>query len=194
MPFQALAMVGHTVHAVCPDKKAGETVRTAVNYPDGAQFYCEVRGHDFTLNATFDGVACSDYDALLVPGGRFAEHVRAYPQVIEAVQHFARSTSPWLYSVMVCRFSSAPISAKAASSRASPPSAVTSSTRAPNSSIRGSTGRRRRELGDRRIMTRASGLAGQIPGTAGNQDYALKCGTHPEGSEVSRTVGIAPEK
>jgi protease I len=94
VPFQALAMVGHTVHAVCPDKKKGEMVRTAVNYLDGAQFYCEVRGHDFALNATFADIKASDYDALLIPGGRFAEYVRYYPQVIETVQHFARENKP----------------------------------------------------------------------------------------------------
>lgn len=94
VPFQALAMVGHTVHAVCPDKKEGETVRTAVNYMDGAQFYCESRGHDFAVNATFDDINAADYDALLIPGGRFAEYIRKYPQVIEVVQHFARENKP----------------------------------------------------------------------------------------------------
>ena len=94
VPFQALAMVGHMVHAVCPDKKAGETVRTAVNYPDGAQTYCEVRGHDFILNTTFADVVVADYDALLIPGGRFAEYIRGYPQVIEVVQHFSQENKP----------------------------------------------------------------------------------------------------
>jgi len=36
VPFQ-LQMVGHTVHAVCPDKKDGETVRTAVHDFEGDQ-------------------------------------------------------------------------------------------------------------------------------------------------------------
>ncbi|MHC4179820.1 MAG: DJ-1/PfpI family protein [Planctomycetota bacterium] len=94
VPFQALAMVGHTVHAVCPDKKEGETVRTAVNYMDGAQFYREDRGHDFALNATFADIAAADYDALLIPGGRMAEYIRMFPQMIETVQHFARENKP----------------------------------------------------------------------------------------------------
>ena len=29
VPFQMLLMLGHEVHAVCPDKKAGDTVATA---------------------------------------------------------------------------------------------------------------------------------------------------------------------
>ena len=31
VPFQALLMVGHTVHAVCPGKKSGEVIRTAIH-------------------------------------------------------------------------------------------------------------------------------------------------------------------
>src|SRR5579885_3169887 len=70
VPFQALLMVGHTVHAVCPDKKAGETVRTAIHDFEGDQTYSEKRGHNFSLNATFDEVRAEDYDALVIPGGR----------------------------------------------------------------------------------------------------------------------------
>src|SRR5207237_6455195 len=74
VPFQALQMVGHTVHAVCPDKRAGETVRTAVHDFDGAQTYSEKPGHNFTLNATFAEIRPEDYDALVVPGGRAPEY------------------------------------------------------------------------------------------------------------------------
>src|SRR6185295_1919521 len=70
VPFQALLMVGHTVHAVCPGKKAGEFVRTAVHDFEGDQTYSEKRGHNFTLNATFDDVREQTYDALVIPGGR----------------------------------------------------------------------------------------------------------------------------
>ena len=56
VPFQALQMVGHTVHAVCPDKKVGEKIRTAIHDFEGDQTYSEKRGHDFTLNAAFSTV------------------------------------------------------------------------------------------------------------------------------------------
>ena len=60
VPFQALLAVGHTVHAVCPDKKAGDTIKTAIHDFEGAQTYSEKPGHNFTLNATFaDVVAAS---------------------------------------------------------------------------------------------------------------------------------------
>ncbi|AFY75787.1 MAG: DJ-1/PfpI family protein [Hydrococcus sp. C42_A2020_068] len=94
VPFQALQMVGHTVHAICPGKKAGEKVRTAVHDFEGDQTYSEKPGHYFTLNATFDEVRAEDYDALVIPGGRAPEYIRLNATVIEMVQHFARANKP----------------------------------------------------------------------------------------------------
>jgi protease I len=94
VPFQALQMVGHTVHAVCPDKKAGATVRTAIHDFEGDQTYSEKRGHNFALNASFDEVKPQDYDALLIPGGRAPEYLRLNPKVIELVRHFSDAGKP----------------------------------------------------------------------------------------------------
>lgn len=94
VPFQALQMVGHTVHAVCPDKKAGDYVLTAVHDFDGAQTYSEKPGHRFVLNASFAEVKAEDYDALLIPGGRAPEYLRMNKQVLTMVQHFSRADKP----------------------------------------------------------------------------------------------------
>jgi protease I len=94
VPFQALLMVGHTVHAVCPKKKAGESVRTAIHDFEGDQTYSEKRGHNFTLNATFDDVREADYDALVIPGGRAPEYLRLDARVLEMVRHFASTDKP----------------------------------------------------------------------------------------------------
>jgi protease I len=94
VPFQALLMVGHTVHAVCPGKKAGEFVRTAIHDFEGDQTYSEKRGHNFTLNATFSEVNPADYDALVIPGGRAPEYIRLDQGVLSAVRHFAESGKP----------------------------------------------------------------------------------------------------
>lgn len=94
VPLQALAMVGHTVHAVCPGKKAGETVRTAVHDFDGAQTYSERPGHLFTLNATFGEIRAEDYDALVIPGGRAPEYVRLEAAALDLVRHFAAADKP----------------------------------------------------------------------------------------------------
>lgn len=94
VPFQALLMVGHKVHAVCPNKKSGEQVRTAIHDFEGDQTYSEKRGHNFSLNATFDDVDASDYDALLIPGGRAPEYLRLNSKVIQMVRHFADAKKP----------------------------------------------------------------------------------------------------
>lgn len=94
VPFQALLMVGHTVHAACPGKKAGDQVRTAIHDFEGDQTYSEKPGHNFTLNASFDELDPGTYDALVIPGGRAPEYLRLNPKVIAAVQHFAKANKP----------------------------------------------------------------------------------------------------
>ncbi|MEJ5348699.1 MAG: DJ-1/PfpI family protein [Desulfosoma sp.] len=94
VPFQMLLMVGHTVHAVCPGKKAGEKVRTAVHDFEGDQTYSEKPGHNFTLNATFDEIKPEAYDGLVIPGGRAPEYIRLNPKVLDIVRHFAQTGKP----------------------------------------------------------------------------------------------------
>lgn len=94
VPFQALLMVGYQVHAVCPDKAAGEKVRTAVHDFEGDQTYSEKPGHNFQLNATFAEVQPEEYDALVIPGGRAPEYIRLNPRVLEIVRHFAAADKP----------------------------------------------------------------------------------------------------
>lgn len=94
VPFQALLAVGHQVHAVCPDKKAGEQIKTAIHDFEGAQTYSEKPGHHFTLNASFAEVRPQDYDALVLPGGRGPEYLRTYPTVVAAVRHFFEADKP----------------------------------------------------------------------------------------------------
>jgi protease I len=94
VPFQALQMVGHTVDAVCPGKQAGEKIRTAIHDFEGDQTYSEKRGHDFALNASFDTVKASDYDALVIAGGRAPEYLRLDRRVIDAVRHFHDARKP----------------------------------------------------------------------------------------------------
>ena len=94
VPFQALQMVGHEVDAVCPDKAAEETIKTAIHDFRGDQTYMESRGHDFVLDATMANVNPSDYDALVVPGGRAPEYLRTYDEVLDAVQHFFNKDKP----------------------------------------------------------------------------------------------------
>jgi protease I len=94
VPFQALQMVGHTVHAVCPNKKSGDHVRTAIHDFEGDQTYSEKPGHNFALNATFDDIKPEDYDALVIPGGRAPEYLRLNPRVLDIIRYFDSSDKP----------------------------------------------------------------------------------------------------
>lgn len=94
VPFQAMQMVGHAVHAVCPGKKAGDTIKTAIHDFEGDQTYTEKPGHLFTLNATFDDVNVANYDALMIAGGRAPEYLRMTPKVLEVIREFDKAKKP----------------------------------------------------------------------------------------------------
>lgn len=94
VPFQALLAVGHEVHAVCPDKKAGDYVATAIHDFEGHQTYTEKPGHRFTLTHDFDKVEPGTYDALVIPGGRAPEYLRMNEKLLGIVRHFAQDNKP----------------------------------------------------------------------------------------------------
>ncbi|WP_339730063.1 DJ-1/PfpI family protein [uncultured Gimesia sp.] len=94
VPFQALQMVGYQIDVVCPDKKAGDIIRTSIHDFEGDQTYSEKRGHNFTLNATFADVNSDDYTGLLIPGGRAPEYIRLNERVLEIARQFSEADKP----------------------------------------------------------------------------------------------------
>ncbi|MCF4102449.1 DJ-1/PfpI family protein [Gillisia sp. M10.2A] len=94
VPFQMLEMIGHRVHAVCPDKKKGDKIKTAIHDFEGDQTYSEKPGHLFQLNYTFDEVNEKEYDGLFLVGGRAPEYLRLNKRVIELTQHFFKENKP----------------------------------------------------------------------------------------------------
>jgi protease I len=94
VPFQALAAVGYTVEAACPDKAAGDKVRTAIHDFEGDQTYSEKPGHNFELNKTFSEINEAEYDGLVIPGGRAPEYIRLNPRVLEITRHFFEANKP----------------------------------------------------------------------------------------------------
>ncbi len=94
VPFQTLLAVGYAVDAVCPNKAAGEQIRTAVHDFEGDQTYTEKLGHNFALNASFSEIDPNDYAGLVIPGGRAPEYLRLNPSVLEIVRHFANEKKP----------------------------------------------------------------------------------------------------
>ena len=175
VPFQALLMVGHVVHAVCPNKRAGDSVRTAIHDFEGDQTYSEKRGHNFTLNATFDDVRPENYDGLVIPGGRAPEYIRLNARVLEIVRHFAS-----------CRQADrSHLSRRAIAGRrrcaAGQDLQLLSSRRTGRDTrgrhIRGccdGPSAHLRKTGDRARVARASGLARAVPESAGDAHRAVK--------------------
>jgi protease I len=94
VPFQALTALGHNVHAVCPGKKAGEKIKTAIHDFEGDQTYTEKPGHNFVLNASFAEVKTEAYDALMIAGGRAPEYLRLDNRLIAIVRSFAAEKKP----------------------------------------------------------------------------------------------------
>lgn len=94
VPYQMLTMVGHQVDTVCPDKKKGESVRTAVHDFEGDQTYSEKPGHNFAITADFHTVSSTNYDGLVIPGGRAPEYIRLNERVLQIVQEFSRDNKP----------------------------------------------------------------------------------------------------
>lgn len=94
VPYQTLLAVGHNVHAVCPDKKSGDFVATAIHDFEGQQTYTEKPGHRFTITHDFDKIEAGNYDGLVIPGGRAPEYLRLNPKVIDLVRHFAQAKKP----------------------------------------------------------------------------------------------------
>lgn len=94
VPFQFLTGLGYTVHAVCPNKKNGDHIATAIHDFEGDQTYSEKRGHNFAINYDFDAVNTEDYVGLVIPGGRAPEYLRMNERVIEIVREFDRVKKP----------------------------------------------------------------------------------------------------
>lgn len=94
VPFQMLQMVGYEVHAVCPDKKKGDVIRTAIHDFEGDQTYSEKRGHNFVLTYSFADVNLEDYEGLVIAGGRAPEYLRLKQEVLKMVRYFAENNKP----------------------------------------------------------------------------------------------------
>lgn len=94
VPFQFLTGLGYTMHAVCPNKKNGDHIATAIHDFEGEQTYSEKRGHNFAINFDFDAINTEDYVGLVIPGGRAPEYLRMNERAVEIVREFDRVKKP----------------------------------------------------------------------------------------------------
>ncbi|RVQ17715.1 DJ-1/PfpI family protein, partial [Sinorhizobium meliloti] len=82
---KGMEAVGHTVHVVCPDKKAGDRIKTSLHDFEGDQTYTEKLGHYADINKTFSEVRPEEYDAVYAAGGRGPEYIRTDKRVQDMV-------------------------------------------------------------------------------------------------------------
>lgn len=87
VPYQALKMLGFDVHAVCPNKVAGQRIKTAIHDFENDQTYTEKPGHLFKLNASFNDIQLSNYAGFYISGGRSSEYLRLNPDILHIVRH-----------------------------------------------------------------------------------------------------------
>ena len=164
-------MVGHTVHAVCPNKKAGEKVRTAVHDFEGDQTYSEKPGHNFSLNASFEDVRVETYYVLVLPGGRAPEYIRLDGRVLQIVRHFFEANKPVAAICHAMQILSAAGVLKGRSCTAYPavgPDVTACWRRLSRDRHRQSP--RRQKSRHRPRLAGAPGLAGEILESAGDED------------------------
>lgn len=91
---QAMHAVGHRVDVVCPDKKAGDMIKTSLHDFEGDQTYTEKPGHLYTLNKSFATVKPEEYDAVYIGGGRGPEYIRIDKRVQDIIRHFHETGKP----------------------------------------------------------------------------------------------------
>lgn len=94
VPFQAMMSLGIRVDVVCPGKKSGDSIPTAIHDFEGDQTFTEKRGHNFTLNKSFNTIDVFDYDGLYICGGRAPEYIRLNKKVLEITRHFFNKKLP----------------------------------------------------------------------------------------------------
>ena len=94
VPLQILQTMGHQVTTVCPGKKPGDTVATAIHDFEGDQTYSEKPGHRFGITGDFENASHENFDALVIPGGRSPEYLRLDDRVLQMVRAFNDSKKP----------------------------------------------------------------------------------------------------
>ena len=94
VPWQALNMLGFRVDVVCPGKRTGEFIKTAIHDFEGDQTYTEKPGHLFRLTASFDDIRLQEYSGVYISGGRSSEYLRLNKSVLDIVHYAMNLTLP----------------------------------------------------------------------------------------------------
>lgn len=92
-PYWRLKEEGFDVHVAAPTKK---TLMTVVHdFEPGWETYTEKPGYRFNwVDKEFKEVDPSEYDGLVIPGGRAPEYIRLDENLEKIVRHFFESNKP----------------------------------------------------------------------------------------------------
>ena len=108
VPLSVLKMVGCKVGVACPGKESGDFITTAVHYISEENWdlamkgkpvnYSESLGHPFILSTKFNWEKIEEeltnYDGLIIPGGRSPEYISDLPEVHKIVHYFMKTNKP----------------------------------------------------------------------------------------------------
>ncbi|KAL1212536.1 DJ-1 -like protein [Cardamine amara subsp. amara] len=89
VPLYVLQAFNVSVHCVSPGRKTGDKCVMAAHDFLGLEIYTELVVDHLTLNANFDDVIPDQYDAIIVPGGRFSELLSTDEKCVSLVTRFA---------------------------------------------------------------------------------------------------------
>jgi protease I len=85
-PVFRLREGGHEVTVTAPTRRAVKLV--VHDFEPGWDAYTEKPGHQLAVDLAFSEVNAEEYEALVIPGGRAPEYIRADPNVARIVRHF----------------------------------------------------------------------------------------------------------
>ncbi|RID54306.1 hypothetical protein BRARA_G01638 [Brassica rapa] len=89
VPLYFLQAFGVSVHCVSPGRKTGDKCVMAAHDLLGLEIYSELVVDHLTLNANFHEVIPEQYDAIIIPGGRFTELLSTDEKCVSMVARFA---------------------------------------------------------------------------------------------------------
>ncbi|KAH0851397.1 hypothetical protein HID58_061835 [Brassica napus] len=89
VPLYILQSFGVSVHCVSPNRNSGDRCVMAAHDFTGLELYTELVVDQLTLTASFDDVTPDNYDAIIIPGGRFTEILSADERCVDLVARFA---------------------------------------------------------------------------------------------------------
>ena len=91
-PLQRMKEEGYGVDVAAPEKRKIQLV--VHDFEDGFDTYTEKLGYKLQVDLAFKDVDPSEYNALIIPGGRAPEYIRNNKDFIRIVRYFFEKNEP----------------------------------------------------------------------------------------------------